>query len=67
MVREIGRIVAEINREGRLSIVLVEQNAHMALRLCHSAYVLENGQVALAGTGPELLASEYVRRAYLGT
>lgn len=66
MVQEISRLIEMINREQGLSIVLVEQNANLALRLCHHAYVLENGRVALSGPGPELAKSDYVRRAYLG-
>jgi branched-chain amino acid transport system ATP-binding protein len=66
MVQEIGRLIQTINREQGLSIVLVEQNASLALRLCHYAYVLENGRVALSGPGPELIKSDYVKRAYLG-
>jgi len=66
MVQEIGRLIEEINREQGLSIVLVEQNASLALRLCHYAYVLETGRIALSGPGPELMKSEYVQRAYLG-
>jgi branched-chain amino acid transport system ATP-binding protein len=66
MVQEIGRLIEEINREQGLSIVLVEQNANLALKLCHDAYVLENGRIALSGPGAELAKSEYVQRAYLG-
>ncbi|SDO89677.1 ABC transporter ATP-binding protein [Afipia sp. GAS231] len=66
MVQEIGRLIQTINREEGLSIVLVEQNASLALRLCHYAYVLENGRIALSGPGPELVKSDYVQRAYLG-
>ena len=66
MVQEIGRLIETINREQGLSIVLVEQNANLALRLCHYAYVLENGRIALSGPGPELARSDYVQRAYLG-
>ncbi|MCB9958297.1 MAG: ABC transporter ATP-binding protein [Rhodospirillaceae bacterium] len=65
-VQEIGQIIREINREEGISIVLVEQNANMALRLCQRAYVIESGAIALSGTGTELAASEHVRRAYLG-
>ena len=65
-VQEIGRIIADINRSAGLSILLVEQNAQMALRLCQAAYVLEQGRIVLSGTGQELLASEFVRKAYLG-
>jgi len=66
MVQEIGRLIEQINREQGLSIVLVEQNANLALKLCHDAYVLENGRIALSGPGAELAKSEYVQRAYLG-
>jgi len=66
MVQEIGRLIEEINKAQGLSIVLVEQNASLALRLCHHAYVLENGRIALSGPGQELATSEYVKRAYLG-
>jgi branched-chain amino acid transport system ATP-binding protein len=66
MVQEIGRLIETINREQGLSIVLVEQNANLALRLCHHAYVLENGRIALSGPGSELVKSDYVQRAYLG-
>ncbi len=66
MVQEIARMIVSVNREQGLSIMLVEQNANLALRLCHHAYVLENGRVALSGPGQELARSEYVQRAYLG-
>jgi branched-chain amino acid transport system ATP-binding protein len=66
MVQEIGRLIQKINQEQGLAIVLVEQNASLALRLCHYAYVLENGRVALSGPGAELVKSDYVQRAYLG-
>ena len=64
--QEIGRILAEINKAAGLSILLVEQNAQLALSVCHRAFVLEQGQVVLSGTGDELLASDFVRKAYLG-
>jgi branched-chain amino acid transport system ATP-binding protein len=66
IVEEIARIITEINRDTRVSIVLVEQNAKLALSLCNKAFVLETGSVALSGDGKDLLASDYVRRAYLG-
>ncbi|WP_298244360.1 ABC transporter ATP-binding protein [uncultured Bradyrhizobium sp.] len=66
IVDEIARIIAEINRDIGVSIILVEQNAKLALNLCHEAFVLETGAVALSGKGRDLLASDYVRRAYLG-
>ena len=66
MVKEIARIVRKINSETGISIVLVEQNARMALQLCQRGYVLESGSVSITGTGSELLRSDYVRSAYLG-
>ncbi|MES2193605.1 MAG: ABC transporter ATP-binding protein [Pseudomonadota bacterium] len=66
IVEEIARIITEINRDTKVSIVLVEQNAKLALSLCNKAFVLETGSVALSGDGKDLLASDYVRRAYLG-
>jgi branched-chain amino acid transport system ATP-binding protein len=66
IVDEIARIITEINRDTRMSIILVEQNAKLALSLCDQAFVLETGSVALSGGGKELLASDYGRRAYLG-
>jgi branched-chain amino acid transport system ATP-binding protein len=65
LVRAISDTIREINQQG-LTILLVEQNARVALRLADRAYVLETGQVALAGTANELLRSERVRKAYLG-
>ncbi|MFO1108117.1 MAG: ABC transporter ATP-binding protein [Bradyrhizobium sp.] len=66
VVEEIARIISDINRDTRMSIILVEQNAKLALSLCNQAFVLETGSIALSGAGKELLASDYVRRAYLG-
>jgi branched-chain amino acid transport system ATP-binding protein len=66
IVDEIARIIVEINRDIGMSIILVEQNAKLALNLCNEAFVLETGAVALSGKGQDLLASDYVRRAYLG-
>jgi branched-chain amino acid transport system ATP-binding protein len=66
MVREVARIIRDVNHEFGLSVVLVEQNARMALGLCHVGYVMERGQIVLAGSGRELLASSFVRKAYLG-
>ncbi len=65
LVREIFRILQEINKAGT-TILLVEQNANMALRLAARAYVLETGLITLAGTGQELLVDPRVREAYLG-
>jgi branched-chain amino acid transport system ATP-binding protein len=65
MVQEIGRIVLEIVERG-VPVVLVEQNAELALRLATYAYVFETGSVALHGKAAELRHNEHVRRAYLG-
>ena len=64
-VLEIGKIVRSINERG-ISVVLVEQNARLALGVAHYAYVLETGSVALAGEAKELATSDHVRKAYLG-
>jgi branched-chain amino acid transport system ATP-binding protein len=65
VVKGIGEIIKRINADG-VSIILVEQNARMALRLVEYAYVLESGQIALEGPAGDLLHNDYVRRAYLG-
>jgi branched-chain amino acid transport system ATP-binding protein len=65
VVERIFAVLREVN-DGGVAILLVEQNAHKALRLAHRAYVLETGQVVMSGTGRELLASPEVRKAYLG-
>ncbi len=65
MVAEIAKIILEINQRG-VPVILVEQNAEMALRLADYAYVLETGAVALEGAAAELHENDHVRRAYLG-
>jgi len=65
LVRQIFEIVREINGQGT-TVVLVEQNAHQALRLAQRAYVLETGALALSGDAAELARDPRVRRAYLG-
>ena len=65
LVETIFRTLREVNQKG-VSILLVEQNAHLALSLAHYGYVLETGEVFMAGPGRELLASPEVRKAYLG-
>jgi branched-chain amino acid transport system ATP-binding protein len=65
MVQEVARIVREIVERG-VPVVLVEQNAEMALRLAQFAYVLETGRITLQGPAHELHDNEHVRRAYLG-
>jgi branched-chain amino acid transport system ATP-binding protein len=65
LVRDIFQIIGDINRAGT-TILLVEQNAHMALSIASRAYVLETGRIILAGKGQELLGDSRVREAYLG-
>lgn len=65
LVREIFSIIQKINERGT-TILLVEQNARMALSIAHRAYVLENGKIVLSGTGEELSRSEEIKKAYLG-
>ncbi len=65
MVGEIAKIIIEINKRG-VPVVLVEQNAEMALRLADYAYVLETGSIALEGDAADLHENDHVRRAYLG-
>lgn len=65
LVKEIFRIIKDINAQGT-TVLLVEQNAKMALGIADRAYVLETGKIILEGTGEELAASEQVRKAYLG-
>ena len=66
LVREIFATIERINREDGATILLVEQNAAMALGVCHYGYVMENGRFVLAGTPQELMADEDVREFYLG-
>lgn len=66
LVGEIFSIIKEINAEGA-TVLLVEQNAHMALSVANRAYVLETGRIALEGTAAALLNNDDVRKAYLGT
>ena len=65
MTQELFRLIAAINAEG-VSVLLVEQNLHQALGIAHRGYVMEKGEVVLAGTGKELLANSFVQRAFLG-
>lgn len=66
IVAEIAGAIERINREKGMSIVLVEQNARLALKLAHQAYALEHGEVVRMGKGAELLADPFVQKAYLG-
>jgi branched-chain amino acid transport system ATP-binding protein len=66
LVTEIFRIIRELNEHEGLTVLVVEQNAHIALQLAQTAYVLEVGRVALSGPSNELQQHESVRRSYLG-
>ena len=66
VVREIFRIVRTINREERVSVLLVEQNAAVALGLADHAYLMETGRVVMSGPAAELRQNDAIRRAYLG-
>ncbi|HSO43699.1 MAG TPA: ABC transporter ATP-binding protein [Rhodospirillales bacterium] len=65
VVKQIFRVVKEINERERVTVFLVEQNAFHALRLAHRAYVMVTGRISLSGTGRELLSNPEVRAAYL--
>ena len=66
MVKGIFDIIKEINKQG-VTVLLIEQNANMALKIADIGYVLETGRITLSGTGRELLSNEAVKKAYLGT
>ncbi|CAO3374883.1 ABC transporter ATP-binding protein [Azospirillum argentinense] len=65
VVKQIFQAVKDINREQKMTVFMVEQNAFHALKLAHRGYVMVNGKVTMSGTGAELLANEEVRSAYL--
>jgi branched-chain amino acid transport system ATP-binding protein len=65
-VKLIFDIIRKINTESRTTIFLVEQNAHMALKVAHRGYVMENGRITLEGSADTLLHNEDVKKAYLG-
>jgi branched-chain amino acid transport system ATP-binding protein len=65
VVERIFQVLRDVSAAG-VALLLVEQNAHKALQIAHHAYVLETGEVAMQGSGAELLASPEVRKAYLG-
>ena len=65
VVQDIFAIIREINHRG-VTVLLIEQNANMALKIADLAYVMETGEITLSGTGAELLANEQVKEAYLG-
>ena len=66
IVEQVGRIILDIHDRGT-TVLLVEQNAYMALKLAGRGYVLENGAIVLEGKTRELMANEHVKKAYLGT
>jgi branched-chain amino acid transport system ATP-binding protein len=66
VARQIFAAIGELNKRDGATVLLVEQNAHHALRLAHRGYVLQNGKIVLEGTGRALLANREVRAAYLG-
>jgi len=66
LVQDIARSIVAINRDEKVSVLLVEQNSRMALRISNRAYALTTGKVALSGTSSELLTDERVRHLYLG-
>ena len=66
MTKQIFEMIKKINTEQHMTIFLVEQNAYMALKLSHRAYVMENGSITLEGKAADLLTNDDVRKAYLG-
>lgn len=65
IVQQIFDIIGEINKAG-VTILLIEQNANLALKICDQAYVLETGSIVLSGSGKDLMENQTVREAYLG-
>ena len=65
LTRTIFNLIVELNAQGT-TVLLVEQNIHMALKICDKAYVMKTGHIVLSGTGEELLADTDVRKAYVG-
>ena len=65
VVQDIFKIIKEVNEEG-ITVLLIEQNANMALKVAHKAYVMETGKITMQGTGRELLENEEIKEAYLG-
>jgi branched-chain amino acid transport system ATP-binding protein len=66
VVQEIFETIERLNKERNLTVLLVEQNANIALQIAHWAYVIETGEIVLEGSGKELLGDDRVRKAYLG-
>ena len=65
LTRKIFELIVALNQQGT-TVLLVEQNIHMALKICDRAYVMKTGHIIMSGTGEELLANDDVRKAYLG-
>ncbi len=65
LTRKIFDLIVALNQQGT-TVLMVEQNIHMALNVCHRAYVMKTGHIVLSGTGEELLANVDVRKAYVG-
>ncbi len=65
VVRDIFEIIKTVNKEG-ITVLLIEQNANMALKVAHHGYVMETGRITMSGTGLELLENEEIKEAYLG-
>ena len=66
IVQEIYETIKKLNEDRNLTVLLVEQNANLALQAAHHAYVIETGEIVLEGSGKELLGDDRVRKAYLG-
>ncbi|MFC3073394.1 ABC transporter ATP-binding protein [Shinella pollutisoli] len=66
MIREIARVIKSVNQEDGVSILLVEQNSRMALKVSNRAYALATGRIALEGSSADLLTNEEIRKLYLG-
>jgi branched-chain amino acid transport system ATP-binding protein len=67
ITRELFALLARLNRERGMAILLVEQNARLTLNIAHRAYVLESGEIKLKGLAAELRDDPTIQRAYLGT
>ncbi len=66
VVQQIFGMIQKINSENRVTILLVEQNAFMALKIAHRGYVMENGTITMEGAAADLLSDERIKKAYLG-
>ncbi|MDB5573717.1 MAG: transporter ATP-binding protein [Tardiphaga sp.] len=66
IVRDLFKILGKINREDKVSILVVEQNAQLALEIADKAYVIETGRIVMSGTADEIANNEVVRKSYLG-